>query len=246
MPRTWFRHEATMRFDPGVETLAKEFGPIGEAVWHRLLEVRCQTDGDIVATLHGLRANLGIPPEWELDLEGWLRRAAQLRLIKLGRRRNDVRTIALRAWTKYQPAIDSPQYERERKRRQRGQMSRGTPPGHYRDTTGTSRPTNERTKRDPTGQDETRQNEGGLTSARRAKLRVESVSSEQSGSDEANGNGRVAHEDQNPDSYPEPRTPREAEAVDLLVSNGQSRHGALATLAALGAEGVFARVGSTS
>lgn len=186
MPRTWFRHEATMRHDPSVAQLAKEFGPIGELIWHRLLEVHCQIDGEIIATTESLRFNLALRPEWDVDLDAWLRRASQLRLIKLGKRRNDLRTISVRAWTKYQPAIDSPEYQREKKRRQRAQKSPGTRRGQRGDTKGTSPPTDGRTRRDPTRQDETKDKPRSSSS----EAKVESVTTDTPPS----SNGRVSHE----------------------------------------------------
>lgn len=145
MPRAWFRHEATMRFDPAVEKLGDEFGPIGALAWERLLELRCQSDGDVVATVNNLGTQMCFPPGWGFDPDAWLRRAAQLRLLTFRRGRNDRLTIAIRSWNDYQPSFERPADVAERKRRSRARLSQS---GH----------SDQRDMSHPTGRDGTGQN----------------------------------------------------------------------------------------
>jgi hypothetical protein len=138
MPKSWFRHESQMRYDPAVDRLSEEFGPLGDLVWRRLLEVRCQADKDPVVTVDILRTLLGLRPGWEIDLEKWLRRASELGLIRLAhpkkKRFNSSATsenvrVVVRHWDRFQPPHVSAEYEREKKRRQRARLSPGTSPG---------------------------------------------------------------------------------------------------------------------
>lgn len=119
----WFRHEDNARTDKAMKALVDEFGPLGELVWHRLLEVRCQADDDVVVTIAELAQELSLRPAWRFPLERWLREASRLGLIKTHRGRSQRRSIHIPNWTKYQPEWASKAAAAERQRRSRANRS---------------------------------------------------------------------------------------------------------------------------
>lgn len=141
MPRAWFRHDSQMRYDPAVERLVDEFGAIGDLLWRRLLEVRCQADRDLDVTIEGLASMLAVRPSWEIDLGAWLARAADVKLIKLRNGRDNRVLVRISAWEKHQPTFERTDHAREKKRRQRAQTSPGTTAGQQGDVPAVSPPT---------------------------------------------------------------------------------------------------------
>ena len=128
MPRAWFRHDASMRYDPSIRTLGREFGAPGVVAWNSLLELHCESDDGITILREDLAPALMIPNEWNLDVGGaWLDRCAELGLVTVrhvrSRREHTVTRpvqIRARAWRRKNPDYDTKEAQAERKRRSRG------------------------------------------------------------------------------------------------------------------------------
>lgn len=181
MPRAWFRHDSQMRYDPAVERLTDDFGPAGDLIWRRLLEVRCQADRELDVTIDGLASMLAIRPSWNLDLTAWLTRAEELKLIKLRQGRDNRVVVRILRWDKHQPAFERTDYAREKKRRQRAGKSPGTRAGQDGDVPPASRSTDV-TKQDVTKQDGTRRND--------ARARDSETEERSQAPEETNGHGK--------------------------------------------------------
>lgn len=145
MARAWFRHQPNMRYDPAVSILCEEFGPLGDLVWRRLLELHCDDDEGITIRRADLRTALALRPEWEIDLDAWLVRAAQLKLVTVRSRRDNrassVRgmcTVRARRWTIYNPDYATREAAAERKRRSRGKSESEPESDGHSDVTVTS------------------------------------------------------------------------------------------------------------
>lgn len=141
MGRPWFRHDANMRHDPAVSQLGKDFGPAGIVAWTSLCELHCADDAGIRMLREDLSAALALDPAWNLDVNAWLKRAAQLRLITVkkpsGSRPNLV-LITARSWARKNPAFESREAANQRKAKSRGKpVTVTSPPGHS-DVPGTS------------------------------------------------------------------------------------------------------------
>ncbi len=119
----WFRHEDNARNDKRIRALVDEFGPLGELVWHRLLEVRCQADDDIEATIEELVQDLSLRTKWRFPLERWLDRAVKLGLIEVRKRRTGRVCVHIGKWDEYQPEWATKKAAAERQRRSRAQRS---------------------------------------------------------------------------------------------------------------------------
>lgn len=188
MGRTWFRHEDSLRNDDAINELVDDFGPLGDLVFRRLLEVRSQEGKDIVASTEELARMLNLRPSWRFPLDRWVVAASKLKLISVRRGRKNRRIIRIFKWDDYQPEWVTREAAAERKRRSRARQSQESHSDSHSDKTVTSHTTNVTNERDVT--------DGvGLPSARRAKLGLEKVSNDESESAVANGNGSVqAHE----------------------------------------------------
>lgn len=122
MARTWFRHDASMRRDPAVRTLVHEFGVAGYAAWCALLELHCDSDGGIAILRQDLADELLIPAD-ALDIGAWLARAAELKLVTVTEKANNVLKIVARRFAKKNPAFDTKEAAAERQRRSRRRRS---------------------------------------------------------------------------------------------------------------------------
>lgn len=134
----WFRHEATAHRDPRIIELIDEFGPAGHFVWWQLNEVCCLEDGPIVFPEGNWKRAarlLDIPPELKIPLDKVVEFLVQNRLISRTKTRA---TLSLEPTNRVKylpPKSQTPEAQRERKRRSRAKRSRNghsdmSHPGH--------------------------------------------------------------------------------------------------------------------
>lgn len=128
----WFRHEATAHRDPRIIEVIDEFGPAGHFVWWQLNEVCCLEDGPIVfpeGNWKRVAKLLDIPPDLTVPLDKVVEFLVANRLVSRTKSRGSRTTVSLEPTNRIKylpPKSQTPEAQRERKRRSRAKRSRNS------------------------------------------------------------------------------------------------------------------------